>query len=141
MDQLELHDNYTIIKIAVIIAVILGLATTVFFISIDTESYSAIYFVPGSIIHNPGDNAVLYEFGVKSTESEKMDYSLETYLDSTLVKTKNFSLNRGETLDERDSVILPPETLYPAKISLKLTTDASTEEVHFWIKNESAGYL
>jgi hypothetical protein len=136
--DLKFDTHFQQIKIAVIIAIILGLATSIFFISIDTESFSAIYIVPGSIIHNPDDNTVLYEYGVKSSETEPMDYTLDTYMDSILIKTKKFSLNTGEILAEGDKIILPPETQYPSKISLKLTTITATEEVHFWIKKEGA---
>jgi hypothetical protein len=126
------------IKIAIIIAIFFGLVIAIFFINIDTESYSAIYFTPGSIIHNLDDNTVLYEYGVKSSESEIMDYTLDTYVGENLVKTKKFSLNTGEILEERDKILIPAEMQYPLKISLKLSTITETEEIHFWVNKENA---
>ncbi len=134
--QLKFTDNFEIIKIAVIIAVILGLTTAIFFIVIQKESYSAIYFVPGSITHNSDDNTVLYTYGVKSSETENMEYTLYTYVGETLHKTGNFSLNKGEIFEELVKITLPPDTQYPVKISLNLTSNSATEEIHFWIQDE-----
>jgi hypothetical protein len=128
----KVENNLDILRIAVIIAIILGLLTSVFFMVIGKDSYSAIYIVPGSILHN-SDNTVLYQYGVKSSESGKMDYTLGTYLNDTLIKTRQFSLNKGEILDERDKITLPADIQYPARISLRLTTNTATEEVHFWL--------
>jgi hypothetical protein len=132
--QFNFENHYQQIKIAVIIAIILGLATAVFFIVVNKESYSAIYIVPNSIIHNPGDNTVLYAFGVKSSETGIMDYTLDTYVGTTLTKSKQFSLKPGEILDERDQITLQPEATYPLKIGLNLTTKTTSQEVHFWLK-------
>jgi hypothetical protein len=127
-------NNFRVIEIVVIIAIILGLATSIFFMVINKEYYSAIYIIPGSIIQNPDDNSVLYSYGVKSSESGKMDYTLDTYLDDKPIKTRQFSLNSGEILEEREKILLPSNILYPSKISLKLKTTTGTEEVHFWLK-------
>lgn len=135
--QVKLPDNLGIIQIAVIIAVILGLITAIFFIVIQKESYSAIYFVPGSIAHNSADNSVLYTYGVKSTETGKMDYTLNTYTGDTLLKTGTFSLNPGEIFEERDKIAIPPGARYPVKIRLKLTTNSATEEIHFWLQERT----
>lgn len=129
-------NNFEIIIIAVIIAIILGLGTSIFFMVVAKESYSAIYIVPDSIIHNSGDNTVLYMYGVKSSETGKMDYTLDTYIGTTLIKTRNFSLRPGEILDERDKLTIPSGTQYPSKISLKLTSNTETEEIHFWLKEK-----
>jgi hypothetical protein len=130
---LKMQDKFDIIKIAIIIAVILGLGTSVFFLLVNKESYSAIYIIPNSIIYNSNDNSVLYTYGVKSSESGKMDYTLDTYLNNTLIKTKQFTLNKGEVLDERDMIVLPVDIVYPSKIRLELSTKTSKEEVHFWL--------
>jgi hypothetical protein len=134
--QLKPTNNSDIIITAVIIAIILGLGTSIFFMVFAQESYSAIYIVPDSIIHNSDDNTVLYAYGVKSSETGKMDYTLDIYIDATLIKTRNFSLNNGEILDEQDKITLPPNIQYPSKISLKLTTNTATEEIHFWLKEK-----
>jgi hypothetical protein len=134
LPHLKLNNKYDVICIAVIIALILGMVTSVFFMVTDRDSYSAIYLVPNSIIHNSNDNTVLYMYGVKSSESGNTDYILDTYLNDKLIKTRQFSLNRGQILDEQDKITLPPDTQYPSKISLKLTTNTAKEEVHFWLK-------
>jgi hypothetical protein len=132
----ELHNNFQQIKIALIIAIILGSITSVFFLISQKESYSAIYFVPNSIIHNPDDDSVLYVYGVTLTDSpKKVDYTLDSYVDNNLVKTKEFSLNNGETLEERARIVLPSNGDYPKKITLVLKTGSKSESIHFWINN------
>lgn len=133
----ELDDDFQQIKIAVVIAIILGLVTSVFFLVIEKESYSAIYLVPGSIIYNPGDNTVLYEYGVASSESKKMDYTLDTYIDDELFRSKLFSLNKGETLEERVVTVLPSGPYNQNKITLTLTTGSTSESVHFWVNKST----
>ena len=134
--QVKLTDNSGLIKIAVIIAVFLGLIAAIFFIVIQKESYSAIYFVPESITHNADDNTVLYTYGVKSSETGKMDYTLNTFAEKTLLKTRTFSLNQGEIFEERVKITIPSDINYPVKISLKMTTNSATEEIHFWLREE-----
>jgi hypothetical protein len=133
-DGITSKNNFELITIAVIITIILGMGISVFFLLINKDPYSSIYIIPNSITHNSTDNSVLYTYGVKSSESGKMDYKLDTYLNSTLIKTKQFSLNKGEILDERSGITLPTDVVYPAKISLELSTKTSQEEVHFWLE-------
>jgi hypothetical protein len=127
-------NNFQFLTFAVIITIILGLGTSIFFLLINKESYSAIYIIPDSISHDTNDNSVLYTYGVKSSESGTMEYTLGTYLNNTLIKTKQFTLNKGEILDERDRIVLPVDTVYPLKIRLELSTKTSKEEVHFWLE-------
>ena len=132
--SLDLDNRFQVISIAIILAIILGLFTSVFFIVVNKDSYSAIYLFPDSIIRNPVDNTVLYAYGVKSSETGTMGYTLDTYVGTTLLKSKQFSLKPGEILDERDQITLPTDAKYPLKIGLKLTTKTATQEVHFWLK-------
>lgn len=132
--SLDLDNRFQVISIAIILAVVLGIFTSVFFIIVNKDSYSAIYIVPDSIVRNLDDNTVLYAYGVKSSETGTMDYTLDTYVDMTLIKSKQFSLKPDEILDERDQITLQTDAKYPLKISLKLTTKTATEEVHFWLK-------
>jgi len=127
-------NNFRFLTIAVIVTIFLGLVTSVFFMLINKESYSAIYIIPDSISHDTNDNSVLYTYGVKSSESGTMEYTLRTYLNNSLMKTKEFTLNKGEVLDERDRIVLPVDTIYPSKIRLELSTKTSKEEVHFWLE-------
>jgi len=133
--ETDCDANYQHIKIAILIAIILGVGTSIFFMVIEKESYSAIYIVPNSITQNPEDNTVTYVYGVISSESNKMDYILDTYLGGNLIKTKLFSLNSGETLEERVTMVLPVDAQYPENITLNLKTASQSESVHFWIDN------
>jgi hypothetical protein len=132
--SLDLDDRFQVITIAIILAIVLGIFTTVFFIVVNKDSYSAIYLVPDSIIRSPDNSTVFYAYGVKSSETTTMDYTLDTYAGATLIKSKQFSLKPGEILDERDQITLQPEATYPLKIGLNLTTKTTSQEVHFWLK-------
>jgi len=128
--------NYrmNVITYAVIIAIALGILTSYFFIFVDKESYSALYIIPNSTIFDATDNSVFFGYGVRSFETGRTDYELNTYSADVQVNTKKFSLNNGEILEERVKIILPQHTQFPDKISLKLNTGKSVEEVHFWLK-------
>jgi len=130
----EPDNKYQTILIAIILAVTLGIIISLFFIVADRNSYSSIYLVPDSILHTNGDEILFFEYGVKSSEVGKMDYTLNTYLNGENINTKQFSLNPEEILEERQVITLPPGTQYPSKISLKLITKSQSEEVHFWLK-------
>jgi hypothetical protein len=134
VQESNLDNKFDVIKIAVIIAIIFGGLLSVFFMVVQKDSYSSIYIIPGSIIYNPNESTVLYKYGVTSFESGNMDYTLDTYVNEKFIKTRQFSLNNGEILDEQDMIILSPDIQYPSKISLRLKTTTATEEVHFWLK-------
>jgi uncharacterized membrane protein len=138
LENLDLSSNFQQVKIAITIAIIIGIGTTVFFLMVDRESYSAIYLIPDSITHNPGDNTVIYVYGVISSESQKTDYIVETYLQNKFIDTKQFSLNSGETIEEQITTVLPSDVQFPEKITLVLNTGSQSESVHFWIRNQTS---
>lgn len=135
--EFKLQNNYQQIKNAVVIAIILGIITSVFFLVIEKESYSSLYLVPNNIIHNSDDNTVLYAYGITSSENQKMDYSLDTYVGDEFIKTKQITLNNGETFEELIKTDLPVNITYPEKITLTLKTGLKNESVHFWINNQT----
>jgi hypothetical protein len=123
-----------VITYAVIIAIALGIITTYFFIFVDKESYSALYIIPNSTTFDANTNSVFFGYGVRSFETGRTDYDLNIYSNEVQVNTKKFSLNTREIFEERVKIILPQNTQFPDKISLKLNTGKSIEEIHFWIK-------
>jgi hypothetical protein len=123
-----------VITYAVIIAIALGILTSYFFIFVDKESYSALYIIPNSTIFDANDNSVFFGYGVRSFETGRTDYELNMYSANVQVNTKKFSLNNGEIYEEKVKIILPQDTQFPDKISLKLNTGKTIEEVHFWLK-------
>jgi len=128
------NERIDIIAYAAIIAIALGIIVSIFFISVDTESYSALYIIPNSTILNSNDNSLIFGYGVRSFETGRTDYELNMYSADVQVNNKKFSLNTDEILEERIKIILPLETQFPDKISLKLNTGKTLEEVHFWLK-------
>ena len=135
LENLKIKSDFDLFTTIVIASIIIGLGATIFFLWIDTDSYSSLYIVPDSVVHDSYNNSVYYSYGVTSFESRTMNYSLNVYFDNTLLKTKYFALKKGETLDERGMVTLPVNITYPSKISLVLTTANAQEEVHFWLSS------
>ncbi len=125
-----------IIAYAAVIAIVLGILTSYFFIFVDKESYSALYITPGSTVYDSNSQTVFFGYGVRSFETGRTDYELDIYSADVQVNNKKFSLNPGEILEEQVKITLPEDTQLPDKISLKLNTGKSAEEVHFWLKEK-----
>ena len=123
-----------IITYAAIIAIVLGILTSYFFLFVDRESYSALYIIPNSTTFDATTNSIFFSYGVRLFETGRIDYELVMYSADVPVNTKKFSLNNGEIFEEQVKIILPQNTHFPDKISLKLNTGKTTEEVHFWLK-------
>ncbi len=123
-----------IIAYAAIIAIVLGILTSYFFIFVDKESYSALYITPDSMMYDSNNHTVFFGYGVRSFETGRTDYALDVYSGNVHVNNKNFSLYPGEIFEEQIKIILPQNTQFPDKISLKLNTGKTIEEVHFWLK-------
>ena len=130
-----MNDRIDVIKYAAIIAIAIGIVTIFFFISVERESYSALYISPNTTLYDANGHNLSFGYGVKSYESGKNNYELDFYSGGTELRNKTFTLNSGETLEEVVAMTLPPETTFPDNISLILNSGANeTEEVHFWLK-------
>jgi hypothetical protein len=134
VDREENDKIYKCIKNAVIIASILGVIVTVIFIISGKESYSALYLVPDSYSNYVDGNKVSFVYGIKCFERERTKYILEIYFGDMLADTRVFELNYGETLEQKEEILLPTDISFPVKISLVLKAKNNTEEVHFWLK-------
>ena len=86
------NERIDIIAYAAIIAIALGIIVSIFFISVDKESYSALYIIPNSTILNSNDNSLIFGYGVRSFETGRTDYELNMYSADVQVNNKKFSL-------------------------------------------------
>jgi len=124
---------------SVIVAIIIGAGVTVFLLwMISQESYSALYIYPDSYSNyvRPGD-VVTFKYGVKSYETNEVNYTLKIYLGDKLIKVKRFRLKSGETLEENESLKLSEKIKFPVKVMLVLAVSNRTYEAHFWLKEKS----
>lgn len=124
---------------SVIVAIIIGAGVTVFLLwMISQESYSALYIYPDSYSNyvRPGD-VVTFKYGVKSYETNEVNYTLKIYLGDKLIKVKRFRLKSGETLEENESLKLSEKIKFPVKVMLVLAVNNRTYEAHFWLKEKS----
>jgi len=119
---------------AILVAAGIGIAATMFFLYTGQDSFSVLSIAPDSIIHNPTNNTVSFTYQVKCLERGGSTYSLRVFCGDSQCSSKEFSLKKGDTLEDRTTVDLPSDIMLPAKISLVLDNGVKTEEVHFWIK-------
>ncbi|MBN1194605.1 MAG: hypothetical protein JXA08_04575 [Methanomicrobiaceae archaeon] len=130
---------YPMLKQIVIVAVVLGIALTGFLFFFTTETYSGLYLVPDSYSNYAPEATVSFVYGVISTESGPMTYTASISLGDTTVDRRGFTLAGGDSWEEEIAIPLPPETDFPAKVSVLLTDETGrTEEVHFWLKGPAA---
>jgi len=122
-----------IIRNAAIIAVIIGILFSAFFLFLDRESYSGLFLYPNSTVFEKQGETVYFVYGVNCHETSRTDYDLNIYSDTNLMINKKFSLNPDEIQEERIKLELPRNTTYPTKIALKMNTGKNMEEVHFWV--------
>jgi hypothetical protein len=130
--QDEVYRDSTL-RTAAIAAVILGLTAAIFFIYYEQESYSALYILPNSIAVGQGHQDVFFIYGVKNTERSSTDYTLNFFSGDELVNTRQFTLKKGESVEEGVSIDFPKGTTFPDKISLLLISGKAEENVHLWI--------
>ncbi|HXX54481.1 MAG TPA: hypothetical protein VEI81_00120 [Methanoregula sp.] len=73
-------------------------------------------------------------YGVRSLEKKTSAYTLDIYAGDVLVKSRQFSLDRSQSLEEGIHIDLPRGTTFPVRISLNLTGSRTVNEVHFWVR-------
>jgi hypothetical protein len=129
----ETYPDRTLLAIAILV-VVLGLASTIFFLYIGQESYSSLYINPNSIVVNASHHDVFFIYGVKSSERSSTEYTLTVYSGNIPIKSNQFVLKEGEILEEGMNVVFPPGTTFPDKIALSLKTGTSEENVHIWVR-------
>jgi len=115
-------------------ACILGIVTTVLFLYSGQGSYSALYIVPDKIAVDPSHQGVFFVYGVRSLEKNTAAYTLDIYAGDALVKTRQFTLGKGQNLEEGIHIDLPRDATFPIRISLDLNDSRTQSEVHFWVK-------
>jgi hypothetical protein len=99
------------------------------------DSYSALYLKPESYSNYLKGNTVSFTYGVECFENKKTDYDLKVFLNETQVVQKAFSIGgKGKTLEDTLSFDVPPNTVFPVKVSLYLTAETQTYSTHFWLK-------
>lgn len=126
-------DDRTL-KTAAVLACVLGIAATVIFLYTGQGSYSSLYLVPDKISVDASHQGVFFVYGVKSLEKKTSAYTLDIYAGDVLVHSKQFSLDRSQSLEEGVHVDLPRGTTFPVRISLNLTGSRTANEVHFWVQ-------
>jgi hypothetical protein len=124
------------IRTAAVAAVAVGLIVTAFLLlEGGKESYSALYLVPGSYSNYLDKDAVFFAYGVQCFETQRTQYHLTVMLDDKVITEKDFVLDgRGKSTEDTVSFDIPPNTGFPAKVSVLLKANDNDYETHFWIK-------
>jgi uncharacterized membrane protein len=131
------RDMYRILRIAVIVATVLGVVTVAFFLIIADEPYTALYLIPDPAPYTIDNGNIVFTYGLTSHEHESTSYILEFYVDTMLYHTETFEMRAGESFEGQAIIALPLDASFPFKVRMDLKTDSgSTESVHFWVREE-----
>jgi len=129
--------DHSALEIAIVIAVIIGVfIAAVLIVELKNESYSTLYIYPETYQNYPDNSTVSFVYGIHSFEIERTSYTINFFINSNLTHTKTISLNPGEVSEEGESIQLPANLEYPAKVSIISSSPKSVNEVHYWIKTK-----
>ena len=125
-------DKERILPLIMASVIIIGMVVLVVLLISGQDSFTALYIVPGSVVSNQSGGSVFFSYGVRCQEPGGSSYTLDFSSDGIPIRSKQFSLKKGETLEEGIQLDLPAGRVSPSKISLILRNPTGTEEVHFW---------
>jgi hypothetical protein len=126
------------LKLAALIATVLGVLVVSYFLVIDEERYSALYLVPDPSVYTLEGDIVSFTYGITCIERGRTTYLVEIYAGDTLAGTRTLDVGRGETLEQQANVQLPSDATYPFKVKVDARADSgSTESVHFWVRERT----
>jgi uncharacterized membrane protein len=134
------NKKYSEIKIAIVIAVIVGicLACAIIIFEIRTERFSAVYINPDTYSNYPENGTISFVYGINSNELTKTSYTIYLRAGGTLVDTKTIELMPHEQYEERKVMQLPEDVAYPVKISVQYISPYENNEVFFRVRNATA---
>lgn len=138
-DGYNIKELYPIIKAAAIIAIIIGIAVTGYLFIFTEKQHSSLYLIPESYQDQSLNGSVSFTYGVTCSEKKVTDYEVQIHLNNGIMVTEQFRLNNNENYVKSQELTLAEDIVYPAKIQVLLTNKNTmeTEEVHFWIKNNT----
>ena len=144
-DEEEAHPDeqwpqvYPMVRTAILVSVVIGLAVTSYLVIKMDEPYSSFYIVPDSISYSIAENMVSFSYGIFRHEPGKTTYSLNIYAGDKLERTDQHELATGQTGQYHEDIPVPEDASLPLKISLQLNSNrGDTEETHFWLRNSSS---
>lgn len=141
-DKRESEDVEDLMLKAAIIAMVIGVIVAAYLIWLNMqESYSALYIYPGSYSNYVNKSELPKEisfiYGIKSYETRDKIYKISIFLGNKLIKSKEVEIKRGETFEENESIIIPVNTTFPAKVRIVAEVEGVVYDVHFWLKEIS----
>ena len=140
-DGSECNEFYSIIKNAVIIAIIFAIIITGYLLIFDKDQHSSLYIIPESYQNGSQSGRISFTYGVICSEKEVTDYNIQIFLNNKIVQTEQFRLNDNENYEKNEELLLTENVTYPAKIQIILNNGIYAEEVHFWLENEQNSYM
>jgi hypothetical protein len=136
MDSAKEKKSDEMIGKAALAAIVIGaVATLILVYEASSESYSSLYLKPDSYgSYIKGDTAS-FSYGVQCFENKRTEYDLKVFLNETQVAQKQFSIEgKGQTLEESLSFIVPHDTVFPVRVSVRLAADDKTYSTHYWLR-------
>ncbi|MFC2154082.1 hypothetical protein ACFLRC_01185 [Candidatus Altiarchaeota archaeon] len=130
------HSDQVLYEQAIIIACIVGIAITLLWSSvgrIQPEKFSVLYLIPGTYPNYISSEEVSFRYGVQCFEERKTEYLAKFYLNGEVIGRKIFTLAPEQVFEETKSIIVNPDTDFPANLSVVVKSKDEEYEVHFWI--------
>ena len=133
------ETTFSEIKIAIVVAIIIGicLACAIIIFDVRTERFSAVYINPDTYSNYPENGTISFTYGINSNELEKTSYTIYIRAGNTLVETKQIELDPKEQYEEKKVIQLPDDVVYPVKISVQYISPYENNEVFFRVRNAS----
>ncbi|MDG6249478.1 hypothetical protein [Methanocalculus sp.] len=131
-------DVYRLLKVAVIVATMLGVLTVAFFLIFADEPYTALYLIPDPSPYTIDNGNIFFTYGLTNYERGNTVYTLDFYVGTVLYHTETFSMRSGDNFEGQGIIALPIDASLPLKVRLDLKADSgSTESVHFWVWDQT----
>lgn len=134
MEEPQARNFSPLIIRAILIAIVIGLVTTVTLAYLGQETYSTLYLVPGSFSNYLSGDTTSFTFGVTNAAGRDQVYTAEFYVADELVGTQTLSVAGGSTIEQPVDLTVPRTAKFPLKIGLTITSETASEHVHFWLK-------
>lgn len=132
-----MQTENNIIYNSIIIACIIGIITVSALVITNTkdEGFTELYFLDYTKV--PEKNTVTFKYGIANHEKEEIDYNIRFLVGSKTAKNKIKTLKDNETFIEEYTLLLDPNDPGSQRISIEITYQNNTQEIHFVTRESS----
>ncbi len=132
-----MQTENNIIYNSIIIACIIGIITVSALVITNTkdEGFTELYFL--DYTKTPEKNTVTFKYGIANHEKEEINYIIRFLISNQTAKSKRTTLKDNETFIEEYTLPLDPRTTGSRRISIEISYQNNTQEIHFVTRESS----